>query len=138
MNLPDRLQQSDIFSLRFIKFCAVGGANVAVDFCCYTLGIWLGLSPYLARTLSWIVGAVFSYAVNRQWTFKAEDKGAAPFIRFCIVNALSLALGLVMLFVFTSLGASNSLGFFLTLPFTTVANYLGYRFWSFQHIDAKP
>lgn len=134
----ERIHKTDIFSLRFIKFCAVGGANVAVDFLCYTSGIWLGLSPYFSRTLSWITAAVFSYTVNKRWTFKAEDKGFAPFLRFCAVNALSLSLGLVLLFVFKSLGAGDSLGFVLTVPFTMVVNYLGYRFWSFQHVDAKP
>lgn len=117
----------------FLKFCCVGAANCLVDFCVY-LGLSYLMPIYAARTLAWAVACLFSYQVNKSWTFKAQDKGFWPLLRFAVVNLCSLGLGLVLLYVFISLGSGKILAFFLCLPFTTLANFLGYRFWSFKHI----
>lgn len=135
MRVPFR--DSDIFSRRFLKFCVVGAANVLVDFLLYSLLLLAGTSPYLSRTLSWCGACLFSYLVNRSWTFKAGDRGFKPLVRFSVVNVCSLCLGLLLLFLFKRLGCGDTSAFFLSLPFTTAANYIGYRFWSFRLVDAK-
>ncbi len=121
-------------SWQFIRFCCVGVANVLVDYGVYrALGFVMPI--YAARFLSWVVACLFSYAINRRWTFKARDKGLWPVVRFGVVNAASLALGLGLLYLFTGLGFGPTAAFWLTLPFTTVSNYLGYKLWSFREMD---
>lgn len=132
--MKNALRGTDIISWRFVRFCLVGLANSLVDFCAFSLSLWLGVIPGAARTVSWFVAGLFSYLVNRRWTFKAADTGAAPLARFAVVNAASLGLGVVLLYVFKSLGFGNQISFLLSLPFTTAANYLGYRFWTFRQI----
>lgn len=123
---------ADMFSRRFATFCLVGAANSVVDFCAFSLALWLGAAPYAARAASWGTACLFSYLVNRKWTFRAGDRGLAPLVRFCAVNAASLCLGVFLLYVFKGLGFGDRGSFLLSLPFTTAANYLGYRFWSFK------
>ncbi|WP_027187355.1 GtrA family protein [Desulfovibrio cuneatus] len=120
--------------LQFVRFCCVGVANVLVDYGVYhALGFFMPI--YTARALSWIAGCLFSYTINRRWTFNARDKGLRPMVRFGVVNAASLCLGLGLLYLFTWLGCGPTVAFWLTLPFTTVSNYLGYKLWSFQEMD---
>ena len=121
-----------IFNRQFIKFCMVGCANYLLDFLIYLLGLWLGISPFIARTGSWVCACIFSYLVNRKWTFKAKDSGFLPMLRFVLVNLASLSLGLLLLYLFKKLGCANELAFLLTLPFTTLTNFLGYKFWTFR------
>ena len=86
-----------ITSWQFIRFCCVGAANVLVDYGVYrALGFVMPI--YAARGLSWMVACLFSYAINRRWTFKARDKGLWPVVRFGAVNAASLGLGLGLLY----------------------------------------
>lgn len=123
-----------ITSWQFIRFCCVGAANVLVDYGVYrALGFVMPI--YAARGLSWMVACLFSYAINRRWTFKARDKGLWPVVRFGAVNAASLGLGLGLLYLFTWLGFGPTAAFWLSLPFTTVSNYLGYKLWSFREMD---
>lgn len=132
--MKDIFLQTDILSTRFIKFCFVGAANTLVDFLVYSFGLWLGFSPYPSRTASSIAGCLFSFFVNKSWTFRAGDKGIAPLARFVVVNACVLCLGLVLLFLFKTAGCGNTLAYLASLPFTTIANYLGYRLWAFKNI----
>lgn len=121
-------------ALQFMKFCCVGFANVLVDFGVFhATGLFLPM--YAARTLSWIVACLFSYAVNKHWTFRARDAGLLPLVRFGAVNLASLSLGLVLLCLFTRLGCSPTAAFLLSLPFTTVSNYLGYKLWGFRETE---
>lgn len=124
----------DILSPRFLKFCVVGFANALVDFLCYSVFLWMSLPPYASRSISWILACLFSYLANKTWTFNARDRGAKPLLRFAIVNICSLSLGIILLYAFKSWGCGNRLAFLLSLPFTTITNYLGYRFWSFKLI----
>ncbi len=120
-------------AVQFMKFCCVGAANCLVDFCVYLALSYL-MPIYAARVPAWATACLFSYLVNRRWTFKAGDTGVLPLLRFAVVNACSLGLGLGLLYLFTGLGCGKVAAFWLSLPFTTLANYLGYRFWSFRHI----
>ena len=138
MYMKNLILRTDILSPRFIRFCAVGAVNALVDFLLYSGMLWLALSPYPSRTASWVLACLFSYLVNKRWTFKAGDKGLLPLVRFGVVNACSLCLGLALLYVFKNFGCGDKVSFILSLPFTTAANYLGYRFWTFRSVDAKP
>ncbi len=120
-------------AVRFIKFCCVGAANCLVDFLVY-LGLLYLMPVYAARTLAWVAACLFSYLVNRRWTFRAGDTGLLPLLRFAVVNICTLGLGLALLYVFIRLGCGEVVAFFLCLPFTLTANFLGYRFWSFRDI----
>ena len=120
-------------AVQFIKFCCVGVANVLVDFGVYqATGYFVPM--YVARTFSWVVACLFSYAVNKRWTFRAQDTGLLPLVRFGVVNLGSLSLGLLLLYVFTLWGCNPTIAFLLSLPFTTVSNYLGYKLWSFRQM----
>lgn len=132
------LEKTDFLSLRFLRFSAVGAANTLVDFLTYSLGLWVGFSPYFSRILSNIVSCLFSFFVNKTWTFNASDKGVMPLIRFAAVNGSTLALGLFLLFVFKSSGFGNKAAYLLTIPFTMASNYLGYRLWAFREVGGRP
>ena len=135
--MPDPLPHHEILSPRFLKFCVVGLMNVLVDFLLYSGLLLLGVSPYVSRAVSWCGSCLFSYLINRRWTFKAGDRGIWPLVRFCVVNLCSLGFGLILLYLFKTLGCGDTAAFFLSLPFTMTTNFLGYRFWSFKFVDTQ-
>ncbi|MDR2161645.1 MAG: GtrA family protein [Desulfovibrio sp.] len=119
---------------RLLKFSLVGLINCLVDYVLY-LALSLFFSLYISRTFSWMGSCLFSYLANRRWTFQARNAGTGSLIRFAAVNLGSLSLGIILLYLFLSIGWGRSGAYFLSLPFTMLTNYLGYRCWAFARIS---
>ena len=58
--------------IRIIKFCLVGGMNYLVDVSVFNLLMvsWLSSHPLTSKILAAAVATIFSWVVNRQWTFR--------------------------------------------------------------------
>jgi putative flippase GtrA len=60
---------------RFLRFCAVGGAAFFVDAgLLVALTAAAGLDPYVARVISFLAAATFTWGLNRSFTFEVRRK----------------------------------------------------------------
>ncbi|MDR0828265.1 MAG: GtrA family protein [Desulfovibrio sp.] len=127
-----RRQNPQYFDIReFARFCCVGLANTALDFCVFMIASsWLAASP--SRVIAWVVAGVFSYVLNKGHVFHSQSRGAKPVIRFALVNLFSLLLGLACLELFLFLGYGRLAAYVVTLPAIALGNYFGYKLWSFK------
>jgi putative flippase GtrA len=66
------------------RFIVTGGFSAIVDFSLYIALHALGLPYDIAKAISFIVGTLTAYLINRRWTFQAEPSTA----RFIAVMAL--------------------------------------------------
>lgn len=84
---------------RPLRFAAVGVVNTAVD-----IGLFAaltspaaGIAPGLANIASYGTGMLVSFALNRNWTFRAGDgPKLAQFLRFFAVNMSALLLSTLL------------------------------------------
>jgi putative flippase GtrA len=124
---------------QFIKFNLVGLLNTALDFALFSLLTWIGVYYILAQCVSYGVGMVNSYTLNKYWTFaqkgRLEPKQA---IRFLVLNLGSLLLSLLLLMFFKdSWGIAIIAAKLLTTVVTTLVNYAGNKLWVFRVNETK-
>ena len=115
---------------RVIKFCCVGILNTVVAF--FIFLFLKNINIYLAFAISWSGACLFSYVLNKIWTFRATDTGLMPFIRFVIINICSMGLGIALMHFFISLGSGEIWSWILSLPIAMTTSYLGYSLWCFK------
>ncbi|MBT4075643.1 MAG: GtrA family protein [Gammaproteobacteria bacterium] len=120
---------------QFIKFSIVGIFNTLIHYAVfYYLYSYLGLYHLLASATGFCFAVTNSYFVNKHWTFKGSDtKSRYLFIRFLIVNLISLTINLTGMLILVELFLINPLlAQLLMIIITLVVNFMGNKFWSFR------
>lgn len=118
---------------QFMRFCAIGAANTAVDFITFFLLTAAGV-PYMAGQIAaYSAGVINSFVLNRRWTFKVRGHiNITEVQRFILVNLTSLLVSSGILFILHDTGR---LDLWVSKIIATGAglgiNYLGSRFWVF-------
>lgn len=117
----------------FLKFCLVGLVNTGVDFSVFTLLTYGSVPIFAAQTLSYSAGVLNSFFMNRIWTFKQTHHTKGQFIRFLILNLVTLAMTYELLIEFhehwnwplllSKLGATG---------LSLIINFAGNRLWVFS------
>jgi putative flippase GtrA len=77
------------------KFGSVGVLNTLVDLALYfVLTRWLGLGnqPAVAKAISYSVGVLNSFLLNRVWTFQARGSSWVTLIPFFLSSLVGLAI----------------------------------------------
>lgn len=124
-----------------IKFCIVGGLNFLVDIGIFNALLFTLLSdaPMVAKAISVSVATIFSWVVNRNWTFKGQetDRRLKELIGFIVVNILGALPALICLWIshhllgLTSALADNISGNVIGLIIGTIVRYVCYKFFVF-------
>ena len=80
-----------------IRYFIVGLSTVLIDFFIYKF-----LSNFLiieiSKTLSFLTGSLWSYQLNRLWTFKNIKPKLSQFIKYLVIHISSLFLNVLVKF----------------------------------------
>ncbi|UXZ37488.1 GtrA family protein [Cupriavidus gilardii] len=117
-----------------LRYLLVGASNSALGFA----AIWLALRgldwpPAAANAAGYAVGFLWSFALNRRWTFAHRGNVPASLWRFGIVCALGYAANLATVLTLSGvLGPRSLLAQCGGMAVYTVLTYLGARHWAFR------
>lgn len=119
---------------RITRFCIVGLLNTTVFFLLFFLFFnIISLNYLLSSTIAYLLATVNSFMINRSWTFESYGEKNKKFIKFVIVNLVSIGVNSLMIFILVELFCLHPwLAQFLTICVTTCINYTGNRFWTFK------
>lgn len=128
------------FDKTFFKFLIVGVANTllgtAIMFGLYNLA---HCSYWFSSAANYIFGSVLSYFLNKNFTFKNQEKNIRVILRFVlnITGCYLIAYGLAKPFVRIVLSGMSqniqeNISMLVGMGTFVILNYIGQRFWAFK------
>jgi len=117
-------------------FLIVGSLTVLIDFFSYRGLVFYGLETSPAKASSFLIGTVFAYFANRNWTFShnTHKKGSAWRFAGLYATTLTANVGVnkMILHFLTGFSFSVQIAFLFATGVSTILNFLGMKFFVFK------
>lgn len=114
--------------IKLIKFCIVGSVNTLITLVTfYILNKILQINYLTSSLLGYVLGMINSYVLNKRWTFQNRDKKVViQFIKFTIVNLISLGINLFIIYILVDrFNIDSMVSQVFATGFSTISNYAG-------------
>ena len=120
--------------ITLLKFLAVGVTNTVVGMgVIYIAWHYWQLGDLVSNMLGYAVGIIWSYSLNRQWTFRDTGSISRSFSRFALVCGVAYVLNLIVVFATRhAMGPQSFLPHVFGNVIYTVTGYLGSRYFAFN------
>lgn len=126
------MKQRKGFSIKeILKFLVGGGSAVLVDSVTYYVMTQLGVEIWLAKTISYILGAAVGFVINKLWTFESKKFSKAEIIKYILLYACSAFMNSLINSLVLAIFGNAVFAFLCATGFSTVMNYLGQKFFVF-------
>jgi putative flippase GtrA len=128
-------KMSKLLKHTLIKYLITGVGNTLVGLSIIYFFLYvLGWKSAPANLVGYGVGMVFSFAVNKRWTFGDTGSHVLAFIRFAVVLCVAYLANLVtVLELEQALHVNKYLAQAAGVPPYTLVGYLGCRFYAFNN-----
>jgi putative flippase GtrA len=121
--------------IQFAKYMVGGGVyfwgGMAVFALCFDAFKW---PWWVSKILADIIGWSANFTIQRYWAFydsKLKGHDRVVIFRYALINGIDLVIDYFIVWAFVHNGLTPYAGFFASAAFTTVWDYLWYRFWVF-------
>jgi putative flippase GtrA len=90
------------------------------------------LSHDVAKAISFFLGTIVAFIINKYWTFEKHEKSYKEIVQFTILYSLTLGANVITnKFVLIQID-SILFAFLVATGVSTVLNFLGQKFWVFK------
>jgi putative flippase GtrA len=113
------------------KFLFAGLAAVGTDLLVYYLLLNL-LSTEVSKGISFIIGSVVAFVINKYWTFKKPKKSYKEMIRFGVLYLTTLGLNVMTNKIVLDYSDIVLVSFIVATGISTILNFVGQKWWVFN------
>lgn len=113
------------------RFIVAGLSAVGTDLGCYYLLLNLFVHN-VAKTISFLLGTIVAYIINKYWTFQKSEKSYSEILRFAILYSLTLSANVLTNKLVLDKTGIVLLAFLFATGVSTVLNFIGQKFWVFK------
>jgi putative flippase GtrA len=113
------------------RFLVAGLCAVGTDLITYYILLDF-LPPDIAKALSFLLGTVVAFVINKYWTFEKHEASYKEMMQFGMLYSLTLGTNVMtnkMILGYTSLVL---LAFVVATGVSTVLNFIGQKWWVFK------
>lgn len=117
-----------------LRFIIVGILSVFTDMGFYYLFTTNGFQVNLSKLISFVLGAILGFIMNKSWTFRSKGNTHKEILMFAVLYFISLNAN-----VFSNKWILDSyhlklLAFIVATGISTIINYLGQKFIVFRKV----
>jgi len=113
------------------RFLIAGSGSVLTDFVTYYLMLNF-LSHNIAKTISFLLGTVVAFILNKYWTFENKQKSFKQIIQFLFLYMLTLTINIFTNSFVLNITGLVLLSFVIATGVSTILNFIGQKWWVFK------
>ncbi len=113
------------------RFLIAGSSAVATDFVAYYI-ILNFLYHDIAKILSFILGTIVAFVVNKYWTFERYEKNYKQIFQFTIFYSATLFVNVMINRLVLDFTELVFLAFLIATGASTILNFVGQKWWVFK------
>ena len=113
------------------RFLVAGISAVSVDLATYYLLLGF-LAPAIAKTISFIVGTIVAFIINKHWTFEKHERSYKEVVKFVLLYVSTLFANVTTNEIVLNQFHIVFLGFLVATSVSTVLNFIGQKWWVFR------
>jgi putative flippase GtrA len=113
------------------RFLVAGFCAVGTDVGSYFL-ILKALPHDYSKGISFLLGTIVAYFINKNWTFEKKTKAYEEMGKFAILYLSTLGANVLVNRIVLNLFQSTFLAFLLATGVSTVLNFIGQKCWVFK------
>ena len=113
------------------RFLVAGISAVGTDLVTYY--ILLNFLPHdIAKAISFLLGTVVAFIINKYWTFEKHEKSYKEMFQFVILYSATLVANVITNKIVLDLFSITILAFLIATGVSTVLNFIGQKWWVFR------
>ena len=113
------------------RFLVVGISAVTIDLTTYYLLLDF-LSHDIAKAISFLLGTIFAFVINKYWTFEKHKKSYTEVFQFGVLYSVTLGLNVLTNKMVIDNTQMVFLAFLMATGASTVLNFIGQKWWVFR------
>lgn len=114
-----------------LRFLVAGVSAVGTDLVTYYILLNF-LTPGVSKAISFLLGTIVAYIINKYWTFEKHEKSVREIAQFAVLYSCTLGINVLTNKIVLDNTSIVFLAFLVATGVSTVLNFIGQKFWVFK------